>query len=124
LSFFDTFFGDAKAEESSFNWNTLNAISQLDSIGSNSKTVTQVIFKHSIRCGISKSVLKRFEQKYASEKSTIDFHYLDLITYRAISNEIAQRFEVHHQSPQLLILKDGIVISHASHHAILEVTID
>jgi bacillithiol system protein YtxJ len=37
----------------------------------------------------------------------IDFYYLDLLIYRDISNQIATRFEVHHESPQVLLIVNG-----------------
>ena len=45
-------------------------------------------------------------------------YYLDLLTYRSISNEVAVRFGVEHQSPQLLLIQDGKCVFGASHGAI------
>lgn len=75
----------------------------------------QIIFKHSTRCIISTLAKQRVE-KYID--SSFDFHYLDLIQHRNISNLIAEKFEVHHQSPQLLIIKNGDCIFDESHGGI------
>jgi bacillithiol system protein YtxJ len=72
------------------------------------------IFKHSTRCSISRMALKQFENEFDLEGSVTPY-FLDLINYRDISNEIATRFEVYHQSPQLLLIKEGKSIYDASH---------
>ncbi len=47
-----------------------------------------------------------------------DFHYLDLINYRSLSNKIAETFGVNHESPQVLIIKDGTCVFDESHMGI------
>lgn len=121
MRFFNTIFGSKSDDNSSnLNWNQLSELSQLDTIVENSATRTQVIFKHSTRCGISRAVLKQFEKKVIEDA---DLYYLDLLSYRAISNELAQKFNVIHQSPQLLVIKDGVVVAHDSHYDLLSVEI-
>ena len=87
------------------NWIPLTNEEQLTQIIEKSATVPQVIFKHSTRCSISSMVLNRLERADTPEK--IDFYYLDLLSYRSISNEIADRFKVYHESPQVLMIKNG-----------------
>ncbi len=96
-------------------WKTLSTMSQLDEIKEFSKTKPQLIFKHSTRCGISRMVKKQFENDYDFSENAFDLYYLDLISYRDISNEIAQQFQVLHESPQLLVIKNGVVVAHHSH---------
>ncbi len=72
------------------------------------------IFKHSTRCSISRMALKQFENEFDLEGSVTPY-YLDLLNHRDISNEIATRFQVYHQSPQLLLIKEGKSIYDASH---------
>ncbi len=76
-----------------------------------------VIFKHSTRCSISSMALSRFESKWQDDPS-IPVFYLDLLQYRAISNEIATLFGVTHQSPQVLVIKNGTCLYDASHTGI------
>ena len=75
-----------------------------------------LVFKHSIRCSISSMVKHRFERAF--DCINVHVYYLDLITYRSISNQLADDFKVEHQSPQILIIKNGNCIYHASHNAI------
>ena len=99
------------------NWHPINTVEQLEQIKAASFTTPQVIFKHSTTCSISRMTLDRFER--AESPENVDFHYLDLLNYRAISNEIASFFQVHHESPQLLLIKDGECIYDESHYGIM-----
>ena len=118
MSFFDKIFGSENNEvNSNVNWIPLTAISQLDEIVENSNNKTIVIFKHSTRCSISRFALKQFENEYNLEDK-VDLYFLDLLNYREVSNEIANRFQVVHQSPQLLIIKNGVAVYDASHSEI------
>ena len=103
------------------NWIPLTDSKQLDEIIENSGTKYQAIFKHSTRCGISSGVLRQFERQ--EDTGEIDFYYLDLLSFRSISDEIASKFGVLHQSPQLLVFKDGAVTAHGSHYDIMSVKI-
>ena len=80
----------------------------------------QLIFKHSTRCSISRFVLADFIAHFTYSSDEFGAHYLDLLNHREISNEIANHFEVVHQSPQLLVIKNGKVVSDASHEGINE----
>lgn len=106
-----------KPEKKLVPWIALNDANQLKSIKENSKGKTQIIFKHSTRCGISKMVANQFQSSYDYD-DTVDAYYLDLLNYRPISAEIASYFQVMHQSPQLIVIKNGVVVHHASHHEI------
>lgn len=95
-------------------WIALTKISQLDDIIQKSKLKTQIIFKHSTRCGISRMVINQFVKTY-DESINADLYYLDLLNFREVSNETANKFQVLHESPQLLVIKNGVVVQHASH---------
>ena len=60
----------------------------------------------------------RIESKWESFLSSVDIYYFDLIRNRQLSNEIAERTNVRHESPQLIVLKSGKVVCHFSHMAI------
>lgn len=99
------------------NWKILTNSNQLQEIKTLSASKLQLIFKHSTRCIISKMALKNFENDFLLNDE-IDIYYLDLIAYRNISNEIAEVFVVEHQSPQILLIKNGKVIYNESHEGI------
>jgi bacillithiol system protein YtxJ len=105
-------------EEKILPWIPLSELGQLDTISEKSSTKTQVIFKHSTRCGISRMVMNQFVEAYNLTESDLDLYYLDLLNYRDVSNEVGYKFQVIHQSPQLLVIKNGVVVAHDSHGAI------
>lgn len=76
-----------------------------------------VIFKYSTRCGISRVSLRKFENDLP-EGLDVEFYFMDLIKYRSLSNQIADRFNVRHESPQLILLKEAEVRHHSSHQDI------
>ena len=77
-----------------------------------------VIFKHSTRCSISSMALSRFESKWADDPEVV-VYYLDLLKFRDVSNETARLFGIEHQSPQVLVIKNGTCIYTASHSGII-----
>ncbi|MDB5253343.1 MAG: ytxJ [Flaviaesturariibacter sp.] len=98
------------------NWNHLTSEEQLDTIKTRSAENPQVIFKHSTRCSISSVAYQRLQK--ADQPSGIDFYLLDLLAYRALSNKIAETFGVHHESPQVLVIKNGECVYDDSHMGI------
>ena len=111
-------------EEKLLPWIALSRVEQLQEIAEKSKTKTQVIFKHSTRCGISRMVMKQFIDAYNQSETNLDLYYLDLLSYRDVSNETGYKFQVMHESPQLLIIKNGVVVAHASHGSINDLNLD
>ena len=99
-------------------WNDLTDIQQLDIIVAESAKFTVLIFKHSTRCIMSITLLWKFERKFDFEESELKPYFLDLIAHRDISDEIAFRFGIKHESPQFILIRDGKVIGHASHEPI------
>ncbi|MGB8191250.1 MAG: bacillithiol system redox-active protein YtxJ [Chitinophagaceae bacterium] len=95
------------------NWITLTSEEQLKEIRERSAERPQVIFKHSTRCSISSLAKSRLDK--AQPHEAIDFYYLDLLRYRPLSSRVAQEFNVYHESPQVLIIKDGKCVYDESH---------
>ena len=103
-------------------WHKLTDLSQLNDIQHLSKEqssngFTVLLFKHSTRCSISSMALSRLESKWKDDEK-IPTYYLDLLNHRDISNEIESLYSVEHASPQVLLIKNGECIYHASHTAI------
>ncbi|WP_297696003.1 bacillithiol system redox-active protein YtxJ [uncultured Eudoraea sp.] len=99
-------------------WIPLTSADQLVEIEQNSAKRPQIIFKHSTTCGISSMVLRSFKNSYTLEDNQADLYFLDLHRYREVSNEVANRFKVYHQSPQVLIIKNGTAVANESHGGI------
>jgi bacillithiol system protein YtxJ len=115
MSLFKNIFGSSEENQSSkIEWRQLTDLGQLNEIVELSNERKVLIFKHSTRCSISRYALKQFENEFIYADK-ITSYFLDLIAYRAISNEIVNRFGVVHQSPQILLIKEGKSIYNASH---------
>ena len=118
------FGGNEKKEQTShINWIPLTSLDQLDQIEEQSKSETIMIFKHSTRCGISSMVIKRFENMFDESMNSVKVYYLDILSYRSISDEVGYTFQVMHQSPQLLIVRNETAVAHASHYYITTVNL-
>ena len=117
MSVFSNLFGSSEKQDNSnvkINWIPLTDLGQLNEIMTLSNEKPVVIFKHSTRCIVSRTALKQFENEFDLDDK-VDAYFLDLLEHRAISNEIASRFGVYHQSPQLLLIKDGKSVYDVSH---------
>lgn len=99
-------------------WNELKTANELKLLIEKSHRVPVLIFKHSTRCSISDMALSRLERDWGFTEQELEPWFLDLIAYRELSNRVALETNIRHESPQLILLKDGIPIYHASHYAI------
>jgi bacillithiol system protein YtxJ len=97
---------------------TLDKMEQFDEIDEISKTKPVVLFKHSTRCSISRMVLKQFDAEFNYPEEKIDWYLLDLLNHRDLSNEIASRYNVVHQSPQIVVIRNGKAVFNESHDSI------
>lgn len=117
MSFFKNMFNSSEEKDSNenkINWNELTDLGQLSEIIEISNEKPVAIFKHSTRCSVSRMALKQFENEFNSSDKVTPY-FLDLIAHRDISNEIASRFGVTHQSPQLILIKEGKAVYNVSH---------
>ena len=117
MSVFSNLFESSDKQDNSkskINWFPLTDLGQLNEIITLSKEKPVIIFKHSTRCIVSRTALKQFENEYDLDNQ-VDAYFLDLLEHRDISNEIASRFGVYHQSPQLLLIKNGKSVYDVSH---------
>lgn len=100
-------------------WISLQNLKQLDEILLESQKGPVLIYKHSTRCNISRAALDRLERKWnVSEMTGVKRYFLDLISYREISDQITELFMVEHHSPQILVISDGKSVLDLSHFEI------
>lgn len=119
MGFLDQFFGKKEEQDQTKSlWKKIESEKDLDSAVEKSSKQKVLIFKHSTRCFISKTVLKNFEKQMQASDKDYAYYFLDLLANRPISNEIESRFDVVHQSPQLIVLENGKAVKNASHHNI------
>jgi bacillithiol system protein YtxJ len=119
MNFFKNILGNSPESQSvsKMEWRPITDLGQLNEIITVSNDKLVVIFKHSTRCIISKSALKQFENEFDCHDKVVPY-FLDLLEHRNISNEISNRFDVVHQSPQLILIKEGKAVYNASHESI------
>lgn len=108
------FFSSNKTS-ASVNWTPLTSIEQLNELTELSKEKTVVIFKHSTRCSISIMSKSRMDSNWDGTDEDAIMVYLDLIKYRDLSNQIALDFNIMHESPQVLVIKNGVCTYSATH---------
>ena len=128
MGLFKGLFGNKESEggkeQKTIPWIALTSIDQLSEIEEKSHSKTQMIFKHSTTCGISRMVINMFKESFDFSSEQLDLYYLDLHAHREVSNETGYKFQVLHQSPQLLVIKNGTAVAHASHGAITELDLN
>ena len=108
----------------SIEWELLESSGQLDQLKEESRDQDILIFKYSTRCSISSMVLSRLDRAWNSdEMKSVKAYFLDLITFRDISDSIEQQFQVRHESPQVILIRNGEPIYNNSHMGISYPTI-
>ena len=119
MSIFNSIFGEPKpnSNSSNINWIPMEDLGKINEIITLSQEKPVIIFKHSTRCSISRMALKNFENEFDLGENVTPY-FLDLISFWEVSNEIASRFNVVHQSPQLLLIVGGKSIYDVSHSSI------
>lgn len=118
MSFLKNLFGTSEktseTQKTSLDWNPLTTPEELKAAILLSFKKPVIFFKHSTSCSVSRMVLKQFEKEY-NGGDIFSLQFVDLLNYREISNNIAERLQVQHESPQLILIKNGQVLYHASH---------
>jgi bacillithiol system protein YtxJ len=98
-------------------WHKLNSEEELNRL-LEEKPNSFAIFKHSSRCGVSSWVKRSFQSEWKSKFSDVDIFEVDVIRNRQLSQFIADKFKVNHESPQLIVIDNGNVVHHESHNNI------
>jgi bacillithiol system protein YtxJ len=126
MGFLKNIFGDKtskEVEETYLSWTPLVSVEEINTIKEISKNQSVLIFKHSTRCGISRMVIKQFESLFNEENKQLKVYYLDLLNFREVSSKLSEVFQVIHQSPQLLVIKNEISVYDESHYEITKVNL-
>jgi bacillithiol system protein YtxJ len=111
-------FSKSSAPISSFPWKEITSVEEFNEMLNAPTDKAKLFFKHSTRCSISSMALKGFEREWNVSSDDFELYFIDLIAHRDISNAIAAESHVEHQSPQVVVWRNGEVIYNASHHHI------
>ena len=126
MGLFNSIFSNSNNQslQEAINWINLTNLDEITDIKTLSISESIFIFKHSTRCGISRMVKKQFEKLLLPNKNNIKVYYLDLLKYRNVSDAVSEVFQVRHQYPQLLIIRNEVAVKHASHYDITTISIN
>ena len=111
--FSDLFRSSGIREDGGFSWGKLDSPEVVQDILTDHSSRIHVVFKHSTRCGLSSMMLRRFERNWKEADAV--FHLLDILQQRDLSERISRELDCRHQSPQVLLIRDGKLLAHASH---------
>lgn len=104
--------------DSTVNWNLLESKSEVDEVLEQSKQRPQLLYKHSNRCGTCMFTKSEIENSSDEILEHAEMHFIDVIRSRGVSDYIAEKLDIRHESPQAILLKNGQVLWHDSHSAI------
>ena len=114
-SFFTGSGSGKDSKRDAFPWIPVETSEHLESLLDQEREGIAILFKHSTSCGLSGMMLRRFQKLWESSVDEADFYLLNVIGQREFSNRISAHFGVLHQSPQVLVLQDQVLLAHASH---------
>lgn len=98
--------------------NTLSDIAALDAVIAESRERPVVIFKHSRTCGISCEAFDELHAHLAEAPSGASYNLITVQSHRRLSDEAEARLGVRHETPQVILLRDGLPVWNASHFRI------
>ncbi|MDH5381781.1 MAG: bacillithiol system redox-active protein YtxJ [Cyclobacteriaceae bacterium] len=99
-------------------WNSVENIGQIAEMVEKSFEKPVVIFKYSLSCGVTYSAMDSLEEKWNFESGDLHLYTVDVVGSRNLSMEISKTFSIIHQSPQLLVIRDGKCVKDMSHFRI------
>ncbi|MDZ5472550.1 bacillithiol system redox-active protein YtxJ [Bacillus sp. 31A1R] len=90
----------------------IDSVEEFEALIENEKNV--LLVKHSLTCPISHAAFEEYES-FVEENAEFNNYYLAVQDSRPLSNYIAEKFQIKHESPQALLFSNGEVVWHASH---------
>lgn len=97
---------------------TLPDTAALDAAIAESRERPVVIFKHSRTCGISAEAFDELHAHLADAPVEASYNLITVQQHRGVSDEAAARLGVRHETPQVILLRDGVPVWNASHFRI------
>ncbi|MGC4083497.1 MAG: bacillithiol system redox-active protein YtxJ [Vicinamibacterales bacterium] len=95
----------------------LRTLDEFDALIAASHTRPIVVFKHSPSCGTSAMAFDELSDLVEDGEGTA-VHLVDVLAVRPLSQAIAARVGVRHESPQVIVLRNGVVAWHGSHYRV------
>ncbi len=95
----------------------LERVDELDGLVTASQVRPVIIFKHSPTCGTSAQAFEEIQDLLAASLDA-DIYVANVLRHRPVCQAIADRFGIRHESPQVLVLRNGEVVWHGSHYRV------
>lgn len=114
MSIFDSIFSKSKSGKLPEQWFVPQTVGQIGKIFM-TDSGTHLVYKHSYACGICIFSKRELESLFSDSSGLLQYTFIDVRTNRELSDYIAERSGIKHESPQALLIKDGCVLWHASH---------
>jgi len=111
-------FSSGSSAATPFPWKHITSPEELETAWAGSHGKPAVFFKHSTRCSISSMALRSFQSDWNLGEMRFDLYFIDLIAHRDVSNALAEKSAVVHQSPQVIVANGEKSIYNASHEQI------
>jgi len=92
------------------------SVADLDAALTQSMTTPVLLFKHSETCGISAMAFDEMQAHLQDRPFSVRYGLISVQTGRHVSDEVVRRLGVRHESPQVILVRDGKAVWHASHH--------
>ncbi len=102
----------------------LHHMDDLDALLGTSAGRPVVLFKHSHTCGVSAEALDELVDHLGRKRSDARYAIVTVQTHRTLSNAVTQRFGVRHETPQVLLIRDGKVVWSATHFRVTADAVD
>lgn len=96
----------------------LTDLSALEAAIAESSDRPVLLFKHSRYCGVSAEALDELQSHIDGAPAHVAYRMITVQTHRPISDAVAQRLGLRHETPQAILLRDGKIVWNASHFRI------
>jgi bacillithiol system protein YtxJ len=112
---------------------SLEHVDELHRLIDESQSRPVLLFKHSRSCGASLEALDELvaylndrgpERSAPRDSRSLQYAMVTVQTHRAVSNAVAQRLGVRHETPQALLIRDGRVVWSASHFRVTAAAVE
>ncbi len=94
------------------------SVDEIEPLFAQSEKTPVFIFKHSLTCGISQAAFAEYQRFAQQPAGAALCALIEIQNARDVSNAIAARTGIRHESPQAILLRDGQAVWHASHWSI------
>jgi bacillithiol system protein YtxJ len=97
---------------------TLESLDALQVVLERSSERPQLLFKHSLYCGLSGMAFDEYQTHLRQPDPGVDYWLITVQTGRAISNAVEERLGISHATPQAILVRDGRAVWNASHRGV------